>query len=75
MTFTSAIIASGGDALTDVTLPNPLMDANGDAIPSCDAAVGTLMKGTFVLEETNFAASIAFPPPNPTSTVGLNSVM
>ena len=65
MILVSAITPIGGSAFKDTVPSSFLIEALGDAIPSCEAAVGTLMKLFADLVEANFATSITFPPPTP----------
>ncbi len=70
MTPVSATMAIGACALTEKGLLNPLMAPSGLDIPSCEAVVGTLMKGIFSLDELNLATSIFVPPPTPRTICG-----
>ena len=43
-------------------------DATGELIPSCEIAVGTLMKSVPVRDAASLAVSITRPPPTPTTS-------
>ena len=61
----SATIATGGWASSEEWPASVATEARAEAIPSCDAAVGTDMNGRSRLNETIFAVSITRPPPTP----------
>ncbi len=63
--FVSAMTPIGGFALRDTLPPSFFIEALGDAIPSWEAAVGTLMKCISALVDASFAVSITLPPPTP----------
>ena len=67
MIFVSAITPIGGSAFKETVPASFFILALGDAIPSCDAAVGTLMKLTADRVDASLATSITFPPPTPST--------